>query len=110
MDAEWKKMEQVTVAVDPDLIDLIPDFLSRKHTDLKELNDALERGDLATVAALGHKIKGEGGSFGFDVMSDIAAGLETSGKKGDAAAARALVADLASYLEKIKVVEGPPSD
>jgi len=109
MDAEWKKMPRVTVEVDPDLIDLIPDFLTRKRADVQTMRSALESGDLATVSAVGHKIKGEGGSFGFDTMSEIAAGLEASGKKGDRDSARQLIADLSDYLEKIEVVEGPPT-
>lgn len=109
MDQEWKKLQRVTVEVDPDLIDLIPDFLTRKRVDLQTLKGALESGDLTTIASLGHKIKGEGGSFGFDTMSEIGAALEASAKKGDRASTRQLVTDLSEYLEKIEVVEGPES-
>ncbi len=93
----------------PDLIGLIPDFLTRKRGDLQILKDALESGDLTAIARLGHKIKGEGGSFGFNAMSDIGAALEIAGKKGDAASSRQLVADLSEYLEKVDIVEGPES-
>src|ERR1700724_3052723 len=107
MDADWKKLPRVTVVVEPDLIDLIPDFLIRKHADLQTLKNALESGDFTTVAALGHKIKGEGGSFGFDAMTEIGAALEETAKKGDRESARQVVTDLSDYLEKIEVVEGP---
>jgi HPt (histidine-containing phosphotransfer) domain-containing protein len=109
MNAEWKKLQRVTVEVEPDLIELIPDFLTRKHADLLTLKGALETGDLSTIGALGHKIKGEGGSFGFDAMSDIGAELEMAGKTGDRESARVLVSDLSEYLGKIDVVEGPES-
>jgi HPt (histidine-containing phosphotransfer) domain-containing protein len=109
MDADWKKMQRVTVAVEPDLIDLIPDFLTRKRADLQTLKGALESGDLTTIAALGHKLKGEGGSFGFDTMSEIGAALEATARKGDRESTRQLVTDLSDYLEKIEVVEGPES-
>lgn len=81
MDADWKKLARITVPVDPDLIDLIPDFLTRKRADLQTLKGALDGGDLATIASVGHKIKGEGGSFGFDAISEIGAGLESSGRE-----------------------------
>jgi len=110
MNAEWKKQQRVTVEVDPDLIDLIPDFLNRKRADLATMRSALSSGDLATIAAVGHKIKGEGGSFGFDTISEIGAALEQSGKKGDRDSAQRLVGDLSEYLEKVEVIEGPPSD
>jgi len=110
MDNAWKNQARVTVEVDPDLIDLIPDFLTRKRADLVKLQGAVESGDLATIATIGHKIKGEGGSFGFDTISEIGAELEALGKKGDGASARQLVADLSEYLEKVDVVEGPEAD
>jgi HPt (histidine-containing phosphotransfer) domain-containing protein len=109
MDAEWKKMECVRVEVEPDLIELIPAFLTRKHADLQTLNRALEANDLTTIAALGHKIKGEGGSFGFGIMSELGAALEAAGKKSDRESARQLVADLSDYLGKVEIVEGPES-
>jgi HPt (histidine-containing phosphotransfer) domain-containing protein len=107
VDADWKKAARVTIEVDPDLMPLIPAFLTRKRADLLTLKGALENGDLAALGALGHKIKGEGGSFGFDAMSEIGAGLEAAGTKGDRESARQLIADLSDYLEKIEVVEGP---
>lgn len=107
MSADWKKMPRVTIEVDPDLMELIPAFLTRKRADLQTLNQALKSGDLATIGALGHRIKGEGGSFGFDAMTDIGTGLEAAGKKGDRESARVLIADLGLYLDKIDVVEGP---
>lgn len=109
MDPEWKTQHRVSIEVDPDLIELIPDFLTRKQADLTSLNDALAKDDLAAIARLGHRIKGEGGSFGFDVVSEIGAALEAAGKAGDGASARRLVADLSEYLEKIEIVEGPES-
>jgi histidine phosphotransfer protein HptB len=110
MNAEWKNLERIIVQVDPDLIDLVPDFLSRKRTDLQTLRGAVESGDLAAIASVGHKIKGEGGSFGFDTLSEIGAALEQCGKRGDRDSAQQLVSDLSEYLEKIDVVEGPPVD
>jgi len=109
MDTDWKKMERVIVEVDPDLIGLIPAFLTRKRADLQTLKGALDRGDLSTIGALGHRIKGEGGGFGFDAMSEIGAALEATAKKNDLAPARQLIADLAEYLAKVDVVEGPES-
>jgi HPt (histidine-containing phosphotransfer) domain-containing protein len=107
MDADWKNMPRVTVEVDPDLMGLIPDFLTRKRADLQTLKSAVDDGDLATIATMGHRIKGEGGSFGFYAMTEIGAALEATGKKGDRESARQLVTDLSDYLEKIDIVEGP---
>jgi len=102
-------MPRVMIEVEPDLIDLIPDFLARKRADLLTIKSALDgaAGDLTMIAALAHKMKGEGGSFGFDVMSEIGGALEATAKKGDRDSVRQLVSDLSDYLEKVEIVEGP---
>jgi HPt (histidine-containing phosphotransfer) domain-containing protein len=107
MDTSWKKLTRVLVEVDPDLTDLIPDFLDRKRADLVTMQRALESGDFTTLAALGHKIKGEGGSFGFDTITEIGAAIEMTAKNTDRESARGLIGDLSNYLEKVEIVEGP---
>jgi HPt (histidine-containing phosphotransfer) domain-containing protein len=107
MDMSWKKLTRVIVEVDPDLADLIPDFLDRKRADLVTMQHALDSSDFTTIAALGHKIKGEGGSFGFDAITEIGAELEQTAKTGDRESARSLVSDLSEYLAKVEIVEGP---
>lgn len=109
MGTNWKKLQRVIVEVDPDLCDLIPDFLDRKRADLLTMQRALESSDFTAVAALGHKIKGEGGSFGFDTITEIGAALEMTAKKGDRESACSLVSDLSEYLQKVEIVEGPES-
>jgi HPt (histidine-containing phosphotransfer) domain-containing protein len=106
---DWKMIPRVTIEVEPDLIDLIPDFLARKRADLATIKAALDGGDLSIIAALAHKMKGEGGSFGFDVMTELGGALEATAKKGDRESARLLATDLFDYLEKLEVVEGPES-
>jgi len=47
------------------------------------LQQALEERDLETVQQLGHKIKGTGGSFGFDNVTIMGGMLEAAAKEGD---------------------------
>ena len=55
---------------------------------------------LTMRGALGHRIKGEGGSFGFDAMSEIGAALEQAGKKAMARRPANLSPILANTLKK----------
>jgi HPt (histidine-containing phosphotransfer) domain-containing protein len=100
-------MERLIVEVDPELRDLIPEFLRRKRADAIAIQIALDKGDFTTVAALGHKLKGEGGSFGFDVITDIGAALEGTAKNRDADSAHKLAMELSYYLENVEVVSAP---
>ncbi len=107
MSTSWRKMERVKVEVDPELKELIPDFLERKRVDAKTIQTALELGDFATIASIGHRLKGEGGSFGFDVVSEIGAALELTAKQNDPISTRKLILDLSEYLENVEVVSAP---
>jgi HPt (histidine-containing phosphotransfer) domain-containing protein len=95
--------DKVTVEVDPDLEDLIPIFLERKKQDVDALNGALERRDYETLRSVGHRIKGEGGGYGFDVISEIGQALEEAGRARDAGAAERQVQALADYIGRVEV-------
>ncbi len=98
------------IAVDPDISDLIPGFLDRKREDAHRIIEALRDGELDTVARLAHRLKGEGGSYGFDEISEIGAALEFAVKTGEIEAARRFAAELATYLEGVQVVYEESAD
>ena len=50
--------------------------------------DALDRGDFKTVESLGHGMKGAGGSWGFQAITDIGAAVEHAAESADADALR----------------------
>lgn len=95
---------KILVRVDPDLADLIPGFLGNRRKDITTMQEALERGDFETVRLLGHSMKGAGGGYGFDAITDIGAVLEEAAKDRNPEAVRRGVSDLAAYLERIEVV------
>ena len=96
------------VQVDADLSDLIPGFLEHKRADVVTLRAALDRGDYKALAALAHKIKGEGGSYGFDAVTEMGAALERAIAARQPNAARAVIEQLAGYLESVDVIYEQP--
>jgi HPt (histidine-containing phosphotransfer) domain-containing protein len=94
----------IRIVVDPDLAELIPMYVHRRHVDLAKTRDALAAGDLETIRITGHSMKGSGGGYGFDGISEIGARMEAAGNEADAAAATAAIADLADYLDRLEVV------
>jgi PAS domain S-box-containing protein len=94
----------VLVRADPKLADLIPGFLENRRRDVIELLAALDRGDLATVESLGHDMKGAGGSWGFQAITDIGTALEQAARSVDYDASRKAAGELARYLERVEVV------
>ena len=97
----------VIVEVDEDLSDLIPDFLTHKRADVAAILEAVKRHDYAAISSLGHRIKGDGGSYGFDSMTEMGRSLEQAAAMRDAGAVTALAQKLLSYMDSVKVVFQP---
>jgi HPt (histidine-containing phosphotransfer) domain-containing protein len=95
--------EKILIHVDPDIADLIPGYLEKRREDIAAMLTALERGDFETVRILGHSMKGSGGGYGFDAISDIGAGLEQAAKIKHSHEIREQVSALSSYLDRVEV-------
>ena len=67
---------------------------------------ALEGGDFETVRVLGHSMKGAGGGYGFDAITDIGAALEQTAKDKNPGAIRTSLDELSSFLDRVEVVGG----
>jgi HPt (histidine-containing phosphotransfer) domain-containing protein len=85
------------------IADLVPEYLDHRDGDVVALTDALACGDMERVRTLGHSMKGSGGGYGFDGISEIGSRLEDAGKQSDAAAARTAIEDLVAYLRNVEV-------
>ncbi|MGH7878996.1 MAG: Hpt domain-containing protein, partial [Candidatus Binataceae bacterium] len=83
-------MKKLMIQVDPDLSDLMPGFLANKRLDADKIMAAAATADYAALRGIGHKIKGEGGSFGFDRISEIGAEIERAATNQDLATVRRL--------------------
>ena len=66
--------------------------------------DALDRGDFEAVEFLGHGMRGAGGMFGFQVITDIGAALEQAAESADADASRKWVGELSRYLDRVEII------
>lgn len=96
-------MEKIKVAVDADLEDLIPGFLENRARDVRELSSALSRSDFESIRITGHSMKGSGGGYGFDALTDLGAAIEAAAKAADATAIAKLIEELSEYLQRVEV-------
>jgi len=95
------------IEIDPDLKDLVPGYLNRRHVDLEFGRDALLVGNFMALQKLGHNIRGSAGSFGFRGLNQIADRLEQAAVAQNGKALRCALDDMQTYLERIKVVYRP---
>ncbi len=83
---------------------LIPTFIKNRHKDVQSIGEALNQGDYEIIQNLAHNMKGSGGGYGFDAISDIGAHLEQAAKDRSAEEVQKWVSELATYLERVEVV------
>jgi len=74
-----------TFMVDPELEELRREFLAEANDKVHEMEQGaakLSPESLARLTHLAHQLKGSGGSYGFQVISDEAAEVETAIEDG----------------------------
>jgi len=85
------------------VLDLIPAFLRNRRNEVESLRHALIAGDFDHVRYLGHRMRGVGGSYGFDYVTTLGCRLEQCGRERDVDHLGELVADYADYLLNVRI-------
>ncbi len=70
-------------ADDSDLVDLIDEFVAGLEGDIKSMRRALESSDHDRLRRLAHHMKGAGGSYGYQVLTEAGKILEGAAKVPD---------------------------
>ena len=99
-----KPIEKIIVHVDPDLEDLIPGYLENRKKDIESITEALKKDDFETIRILGHSMKGSGGGYGFDAITDIGDFLEQASKNKDSIEIQKQANELSTYLKQVEIV------
>jgi len=97
---------KVVVHIDQDLEPLIPGYLENREKDIAAISEALEKNDLDKIRILGHSMKGSGGGYGFDDITDIGMMVEKAAKEGRSEDIRIQTKRLKDYLRRIEIVYG----
>jgi hypothetical protein len=95
---------RVTVSIDPDLEELVPGFLENRRKDAATLARAAKARDVKTVGLLGHRMKGDGGGYGFQEISDIGEALEQAASRQDWKVIIQKTEALTAFLAQVDVV------
>jgi hypothetical protein len=96
--------DKILIHVDPDIADLIPGFLNNRRKDLHLLTNALSQADFHTIRTVGHRMRGDGGGYGFHGISIIGQALEQGAMEKDAQEIQRSLVELTHYLEQVEVV------
>ena len=99
-----ESLEKIRIRVDADLQDLVPGYLENRESDLLIYQQDLEKGDFDSIAVLGHSMKGSGGGYGFNDLSQIGRAIEKAAKSKDKESVRKSIIDMTAYLKKLEIV------
>jgi len=94
----------ITVYIDQGIEDIVPGFLENRRRDVQTLETALQQNDLKTICVIGHRMKGDGGGYGFDAISVMGAALEQAAAREDRDGIRRSTAELIDFLARVTVV------
>ncbi len=95
---------KIIVSVDPDLEELIPEFLEMRQEDIQSMLGSLEKGDYKNIELLGHSMKGSGGGYGFDGITDIGRSIEVAAKEANSEEIKKWINELTDYLERVEII------
>lgn len=96
--------DKIRIYVDPVLQELIPGYLENRGKDLLVYRQALEEDDFDSICVLGHSMKGSGGGYGFNELSNIGRAIENAAKNRDKESIHQSIIDLADFLKNLEVV------
>lgn len=82
---------------------VIPDsmkqqYIERRKADLQKLQTALNENDFSVIGRIGHQLKGNAATFGFNELEAIGIALEDAGDASDKEAAHQALVSLSSWL------------
>jgi CheY-like chemotaxis protein len=95
------RLDPILLRAIPNFADRIPAYLQNCRQNVVVMLDALDRVDFETVMSLGHQMRGSGGAYGFQEITDISAAVQEAAENADANISRKHVGELSSYLDGI---------
>jgi HPt (histidine-containing phosphotransfer) domain-containing protein len=99
-----ERTDTFTVEVDGVLEPIVPDFLNNRKNDCDMIHQLLSKDAFDEIRFIGHRMKGVGGSYGFDDISEIGEIVEDASLMADHEAIRTAIDRLSDYLERVSVV------
>ena len=90
--------------IDIDLEDLIPDFIENRHQDVVTIKKMLTQEEFDEIQRIGHSMKGSGGGYGFEEISEIGGRIEVAAREADETVIAQEAGILTAYLSNLKIV------
>jgi hypothetical protein len=99
-----RKDERIVVHVYAELKNLIPGYLEGIHGNIRSILTALKKCNYKTIEALGHSMRGSGGGYGFETITNIGGTIEQAAIDRNPKQIEKCLSELRNYLERVKVL------
>jgi PAS domain S-box-containing protein len=93
-----------SLAGNPRMQTIIPEFVNGLPREVRKMNNLLGRSDLAALQKVVHQLRGASGGYGFELATEAASRAEESIKAGNAL--ESVTAEIKSLIEVIRRIEG----
>ncbi len=100
---EEQLIDKHIVMVEKDFAEFIPGYLEDVLQDITKMTQALALEDFETVRKVSHSIKGAGGGYGLDTVSEISESLETAARNRSNDKVGKALSTLADYVNNVQV-------
>ncbi len=97
------KSDKIIVNVDPEIQDLLPQYIDKKKAEIFLLWEAFNKSDFALIESIGHRIKGNAGGFGLIDLGLIGGSLERVAMMRDLVQIKIKILELENYLENLEI-------
>ena len=91
------------VHIDRSFEPLVPRFMANRKKEIVTMRQALTGNDFETVRSVAHGMKGVGGSYGFDRMTELAATIEQAAKSADPTTITHQLHTLERYVNDVQI-------
>ena len=96
--------DDLLAMVPPELLHLLPGFLARRESEVTELSDYLKLRHFEAIKSVGHKLKGTGLGYGFQIITDIGKDLEQAALDQDIEEIQLSIAKLSTFSHELKAL------
>jgi hypothetical protein len=96
--------EKIIAFIDISLKSLIPWYLDYERENIKRMKAALKVDDFDYLAYVADMLKGHGGSYGFDTISNLGEQLFQAARYEEKHEAHCLLNTLTAYLDIVEIV------
>jgi signal transduction histidine kinase/DNA-binding response OmpR family regulator len=96
-------MQDEHICLDQDFAGFIPKFLEDVHESIRFMAEALGKNDYEFILKTSHRIKGAGGGYGLNPVSEFSRAIETAAREKNKTEIRKQLKKLTRYLQHIKI-------